>query len=104
MNNDCPICNAPMLFSPRYGAASINSMYDTFHCPKLHYVVFLALTYSLTHYVFEDKIIIDPYWIYRDKNKTMIYKDSCRIATINYVIPIKKYDTVEKIERLLLLS
>ncbi len=100
--NNCPICNKEMAFSDDG---------DIIGCPNnidSHYFIGLDYNNQIDHECFD---IEKLYLIYRLKNKTEIcrlpYVNSNsydKLVTLPFVLPYNKFDSISKIENLLLMS
>lgn len=89
MYNDCPICGKYMTFCTIAPNKAIMS-----NCN--HYGFSLKDDASLH----EERFSIEPYYVYRGHYGI----DIEGILYVNIILPLNKFNTVQKIERILLLS
>ncbi len=97
MYNNCPLCNNELIKK--------STAFISFECTTYtqHYRV-LCSRKDLT--IFEEMFIINEYSIYRSDNETEIYKNNNKILCldVDFVLPFNKFNTIQKIEKLLFIS
>lgn len=92
MYNDCPICKKPL------GNEEIIAGIIILGCNFCSYCIYVSSKGIV------EEINVGKYEVMSNKDGRGIYTDKKICVEMNWVCPFNKIDTIEKIERILLLS